>query len=322
MADKKIVKVTEPNEIFLPQFADIRDILNRHERAHWLFNDANMDDDVAQWKRGDISPEEKEYIKMILRLFTQSDTNVCGGYVDKLLPVYKQQEVRMMLLSFAARETTHMTGYELLNVTLGYDSEEFMTEFLNYTEMAEKHMFMIEKADMHTHSGRLEYLAKQILIEGVNLFASFAMLLNFKRSGKLPGMVSVNQWSITDESMHIEGLTSMFKKDLEAHPRIVNDEFKKRIYETARTVVKLEDSFIDLCYNIWQPADLSKEDLKNYIRYVCDYRMQQLGLKPQFNIVENPCKWIDDITGNLFGNFFEVTIVEYSKSSLSGEWEY
>jgi len=317
-----MAQITEPTEIFVPEYMALKDVYDRHERAHWLPDEADMKEDTEQWKNGAINQKQKEFIKMILRLFTQSDTNVCGGYVERLLPVFKNADARFMLLSFANRETVHVFGYKRLNDTLGYDTEAFMREFLDYKAMADKHMFMIEAADMKSVHGRAEYLAKQILIEGVNLFASFAMLLNFSRLGLLPGMVSVNKWSIIDESLHIEGLAELFKIYIHEHPKIVNDEFKKNIYETARTVVNLEDEFIDLCYSIGETNGLDKEDLKKYIRYVCDYRMIQLGLKPQFGIDKDPLPWIVEITGNTFGNFFEVGITEYSKNNLSGDWTY
>ena len=314
--------ITETTEIFVPRYKQLQEILNKHERAHWLSDEANMSDDVVQWKSGQITKEQKEFIKMILRLFTQADTNVCAGYVEKLLPVFRNADARMMLLSFANREVTHQLGYKRLNDTLGYDSEEFMSEFLAFEEMQDKHLFMIAPSSMHTQRGVAEYLGKQILIEGVNLFASFAMLLNFSRYGLLPGMVSVNSWSCLDENFHVEGLSEIFKVYVEEHPRIVNDEFKKILYETARTVVALEDEFIDLCYNIWEADNFTRQQAKEYVRFICDVRMKQMGFKGQFNINENPIPWIDDLMGDKLGNFFEVSITAYSKDNLRGEWEY
>jgi ribonucleoside-diphosphate reductase beta chain len=316
-------KITEATEVFVPRYTKLQEVLERHERGHWIPAEADMMQDVEQWKGGKISPSGKEYIKMILRLFTQADTNVCAGYVEKLLPVFKNADARMALLSFASREVTHMLGYKRLNETLGYDSNEFMQEFLSYKEMADKHAFMVEQANLRSNKGIAEYLAKQILMEGVNLFASFAMLLNYSRLGLLPGMVSVNQWSIIDESEHVEGLSEIFRIFVEENPSVVNEEFKRTIYNTARKVVELEDAFIDLCYSIDVPDKLSKEDLKNYIRFVCDYRMQQLGFKAQFGVEKNPLPFVEAITGDgVFGNFFESTIVAYSKDSLTGQWEY
>ena len=180
-------KIIEATEIFVPKYHKLQELLNKHERSHWLPDEADMSQDVNQWKDGTISPKRKQFIKMVLRLFTQADTDVCSGYVEKLLPVFKNADARMMLLSFASREVTHMLGYKRLNDTLGYDSLEFMSEFLSYKEMKNKHEFMTEQANLRSHKGIAEYLAKQILMEGVNLFASFAMLLNFSRLGQLPG---------------------------------------------------------------------------------------------------------------------------------------
>lgn len=310
------------SEIYLPKFEKLIEILDEHERAHWVIDEIDMRVYTEQWKNGKISEEEKSFIKMILRLFTQADTDVCSAYVQKLLPVYKNPDCRFMLLSFASREITHVRGYRQLNATLGYDSEEFMSEFLSYKEMKDKHEFMVEDQDRSTPSGRISYLAKQILMEGVNLFASFAMLLSFSQEGKLPGMVDVNKWSIADESYHVKGLTELFKLEIGENPKIVNNEFKASIYETARQVVALEDMFIDLCYSVGKTTAVTADQVKAYIRYVCDYRMKQLGFKPQFGIKENPIEWIDLITGNTFGNFFETTVVQYSKASLTGDWKY
>lgn len=316
-------KITEATEIFVPRYHKLQEVYAKHERAHWYPEEADMSVDVVQWKDGTISDSAKAYIKMILRLFTQADTDVCAGYVEKLLPIFKNADARIMLLSFASRETTHMLGYKRLNDTLGYDSEEFMTEFLRYKEMKDKHDFMIESVDLRSNKGKAEYLGKQILMEGVNLFGSFAMLLDHSRSNELPGMVSVNQWSIIEESYHVEGLSELFRIFVEENPSVVTEELKRNMYETARKVVQLEDDFIDLCYSVHQPKKLDKQDLKDYIRLVCDYRMQQMGFKPQFGITKNPLPFIEEITGDgILGNFFETTITAYSKDSLTGEWEY
>lgn len=314
--------INNQKEIYINEYPELLAIYNEHERAHWLPDEADMRVDVEQWKSGKINNDEKAFIKMILRLFTQSDTDVCGAYVNRLLPVFKHHDSRIMLLSFAARETTHMIAYKLLNDTLGYDDEAFMLEFLDYQEMKQKHEFMIEHVNLDTESQIAEYLVKQILMEGVNLFASFAMLLSFSQEGKLPGMVSVNQWSQIDESLHVKGLIEIFKTFINENPQVVNDKMKKVAYETARTVISMEDSFVDLCFNAGNTTCIDKELLKQYIRYVCDYRMQQMGFKDQFGIKENPIEWMDQVTGNTFGNFFEVTSTQYSKANLTGVWTY
>lgn len=314
--------ITSTKEVFVTEYHELQEILNAHERAHWVADEADMRTDVEQWKSGKISEEEKSFIKMILRLFTQADTDVCSAYVNRLLPIFKHPDARTMLLSFANREVTHMLGYKRLNDTLGYDDEAFMNEFLSYAEMRDKHEFIVSEVDLSTEEGIAEYLVKQVLFEGVNLFASFAMLLSFSQEGKLPGMVAVNQWSQADESHHVNGLVALFKIFVEENPKVVTDNLKKIAYETARTIVSLEDKFVDLCFSVGETTCIDKEQLKKYIRYVCDYRMQQLGFKSQFNVKSNPIEWMDQVTGATLGNFFETTTVQYSKANLSGEWKY
>jgi ribonucleoside-diphosphate reductase beta chain len=315
------MSILTPTEIFVPKYLKLQETLEGHERNHWIVAEADMRQDVEQWKNGTISESEKSFIKMILRLFTQADTDVCALYVERLLPKFKNADARMMLLSFANREVTHILGYKRLNDTLGYDSEEFMSEFLNYKSMKDKHEYMLEQHDLDSDAGLAEYLAKQILMEGVNLFASFAMLLSFAKDGKLPGMVSVNQWSMPDESWHVTGLVELLRIFLEEHPHVVTNAWKARVYESARQVVAMEDEFIDLVHSVGQ-GPTTADEMKQYIRYVCDYRMRQMGLKRQFGIKENPCEWIDLITSNTLGNFFETTVTQYSKDSLTGEWKY
>lgn len=312
--------LTQPNEIFVPKYQVFQDLLAKHERAHWISDEAEMSIDVQQWRDGTIGKEEKEYIKMILRLFTQADHNVCGGYVERLLPVFKQADVRMMLLSFASREaSSHVLGYKRLNDTLGYDSEEFMSEFLKYEAMAKKHSFMLENPIKRDWIAN--YVAKQMLIEGISLFGSFAMLLNFGREGKLPGMVSVNSWSVIDEHIHCEGLSEIFKVYCQENS-IDTDTIRESVYETVGHIVKLENEFIDLCFNIFTPDNLTREDLKDYILFIADYRLNQLGFEGVFNKSAHNLSWIDAAVGEQLTNFFERTVTSYSKNNLTGEWSY
>lgn len=316
------VSVLKSETIFVPRFKNFNDLMLKHERAHWNVDEADMRTDLEQWHGKKITEGNKAFIKMTLRLFTQSDANICSAYVEKLLPVFRQADVRMMLLSFAARETTHVMGYKKLNETLGYDTEAFAYDFQNYEALVAKHEFMIAGSDLSTPLGIAKYLAKQILMEGINLFGAFAQLLSFLKEGKLPGTVSINQWSITDESLHVMGLTMLLLQFLQEHPEVITDEFKKYVYETYTQIIAIEDASIELAYKVGENTAATCEEIKQYVRYIGDYRMTQMGFKPQFHIAENPLPFIEEVTGNLFGNFFEVTTIEYSKTSLSGKWEY
>jgi len=313
------MSLTKYSEVYTPSYHNLVEITVKHERVHWFEHEAKLGIDVTQWKNGKITEAEKDLISNILRLFTQSDVNVGRGYYEKLIPVIKNNEARNMMGSFAAREATHQRAYALLSDTLGF-GEDFYYQFLEYDEMKEKHEFMIQDIGKSQRDFAV-YLAKQTMMEGISLFASFAMLLNFDRLGKLPGMCDIVRWSMVDESIHIEGNCALFREFLEEHPSIVDDAFKKDIYRTARALVKLEDSFIDRAFKVGGADNLDKEDVKKYVRYVADYRLNQLGFKKNWHVKNNPLDWIDSMMGKTFGNFFEREVVEYSKANLDGTFD-
>ena len=197
----------------------------------------------------------------VLRLFTQSDVAVGQNYYEYYIPKFKNNEVRNMLGSFAAREGIHQRAYALLNDTLGLPETEFHA-FLEYKEMSEKLDFMTDNDNSTNHNLALA-LAKSVFSEGISLFSSFVMLLNFQRHGKMKGMSKVVEWSIRDETMHVDGMTQLFKQFCLENPELINDDFKKEIYRMARKVVELEDNFVDLAYDKEDVIeDLSKDDVK------------------------------------------------------------
>lgn len=294
------------------------ELTRKHEEIHWTEDEADLSEDVQDWKTK-LTPSEKSFITDILRLFTQGDVQVGQNYYDFLIPKFKNNEVRVMLGSFANREGTHQRAYALLNDTLGLPDEEYH-KFLEYKEMSDKIDFM-SSGDSSTHQGLALNLAKSVLNEGVSLFASFVMLLNFQRFGKMKGMGTIVEWSIRDETLHVEGNAKLFREFCSEHPSIVKDEFKAKIYQMARDVVSLEDSFIELAFKEFDIQGITKEEVKQYIRYVTDRRLIQLGLKSNFGVKDNPLQWLDWIlNGVSHDNFFEKRVTEYSVNGMTGDW--
>lgn len=313
------MSLTEYSKTHLPIYPEFAELWSKHEAIHWIPEEVNLSNDVEQWKTK-VSPAEKSLIKNILRLFTTSDFVVAAGYLDRIIPHIKNSEARIMLTSFANREAVHIFAYALLSDTLGFE-EDFYFEFLDYAEMSEKVEFMIAPSG-DSPEEFAKYLARQTLIEGVNLFASFACLLNFDRFGLFPGMTDVVSWSIADEAQHVEGNSMLFKKYVEEHPYIVNDDFKKSVYETAERLVEIEDAFINKSYEFGEVRGLQSSELKEYVRYITNQRLLRLGFKKIFDIEENPIPWIDALQVDSHGSFFERNVVEYSADNLKGSWTY
>jgi len=288
-----------------------------HDKLAWGEWECDLNEDLTQWKSGKISQPEKNFITQILRLFTQSDVIVGGSYVDVFLPRIKNNEARMMMLSFAQRETIHMRSYALLNDTLGFPEAEY-TAFLEYEAMAKKIEFM-QTFDADTKQGLAKAIAQTVCNEGMSLFSAFVMLLNFQRFGKLKGMCEIVEWSIRDETMHVAGMTELFREYINENPEVVTDDFKQSIYEMYRNAVQLEDSVIDLAFEMGGVEGISSGEVKEYIRYIADRRLTNLGLKPNWNNEENPLPWLDWVLdGDSFKNFFEGRVTDYSAAGMSG----
>jgi|TARA_B100001094_G_scaffold330710_1_gene396634 ribonucleotide reductase beta subunit family protein with ferritin-like domain len=294
------------------------ELTKKHEEVHWVEDEAELSEDVQDW-RTKLSVQEKDFIENILRLFTQSDVQVGSNYHEFLIPKMKNNEVRNMLASFANREGVHQRAYALLNDTLGLPEEDFH-KFIEYKEMADKLDFMAD-SNITSLSGLALALAQSVFNEGMSLFASFVMLLNFQRFGKMKGMGTIVEWSIRDETLHVQGNAKLFRTLCDEHPRIVNDELKSKIYQMARNAVKLEDRFIALAYKDNKVEGLEEEEVKEYIRHIADRRLLQLGLKAKFKAKENPLPWLDWVlNGVSHDNFFEKRVTEYSVAGMEGEW--
>lgn len=317
---KKKYKLTEERSYFRPfAYPWCYDAFMLSEQMHWLPGEVPMLEDVSDWKNK-LTKQEKEFLTHIFRFFTQGDIDVAGAYIDNYLPTFKHPEIRMMLSSFAGREAIHIAAYSHLIETLGMPDSTY-NEFLQYAEMKEKHDYI----QSFVGNAQGKDIAEQIAVfsaftEGMQLFSSFVMLLNFSRFGKMKGMGQIISWSIADESHHCDSMIKLFREYIKENKEIWTDSLKSKIYVAAETMVKQEDSFIDLAYGVNEHEGLSKEDVKLYIRYIADRRLISLGLKGIFKVKRNPLPWVDGMLGVTHGNFFEAKITDYSKASLTGSW--
>jgi ribonucleoside-diphosphate reductase beta chain len=322
MIKKTETRLTDERTYFKPfNYAWAYDAWLKHEQSHWLHTEVPMLEDVKDWKKK-LTKEEKQFLTHIFRFFTQGDIDVAGGYVNNYLPYFPQPEIRMMLLGFAAREALHIAAYSHLIETLGLPDTTY-NEFMAYAEMKEKHDYVMDISAKNTTK---ENTATHIAVfsaftEGMQLFSSFIMLLNFPRHGKMKGMGQIVTWSIVDETQHTENMVKLFRTYIEENREIWNDELKGKLYTIAERMVELEDKFIDLAFQMGPMQDLTPEDVKKYIRYIADRRLISLGLKGQFKVKRNPLTWVEEmINAPTHTNFFENRATDYAKGALSGDW--
>lgn len=290
------------------------------QRIHWLPEEVPLADDVKDWKTT-LKPEEKHLLTQIFRFFTQSDIEVNNCYMQHYARVFKPTEVLMMLAAFSNMETIHISAYSHLIDTLGMAETEYQA-FLTYKEMKDKYDYM-HQFSSDTKEGIARTLAAfGAFTEGLQLFASFAMLLNFQRFGKMRGMGQIIAWSARDETLHTESVIRLFRTFLAENPDVEPEALKRDLYKICDTIVGLEDNFIQLAFGVGGIEGLTAEEVKLYIRYIADRRLVQLGLEPMYRITKNPLPWMDEILNGVeHTNFFENRVTEYSKAATTGSWE-
>ena len=290
------------------------------QRIHWLPEEVPLADDVKDW-HNKLSEAERHLLTQIFRFFTQADVEVNNCYMKHYSRIFKPTEVQMMLAAFSAMETVHIAAYSHLLDTLGMPEAEY-SAFLRYKEMKDKYDYMQEFNVSSKHDIAKTLAVFGAFTEGLQLFASFAMLLNFPRFNKMKGMGQIVSWSVRDESLHTNSIIKLFRTFISENTEIWTPDLQRELYVACSTIVDHEDAFIDLAFEMGGVEGMTAEDIKRYIRYIADRRLGQLNLQPIYRIDKNPLPWLDTMLNAVeHANFFENRATEYSKAATRGSWE-
>jgi ribonucleoside-diphosphate reductase beta chain len=290
------------------------------QRLHWLPEEVPLAEDVRDWKHK-LTESERNLMTQIFRFFTQSDVEVNNCYMKHYSQVFGPVEVQMMLSAFSNIETIHIAAYSHLLDTIGMPEVEY-SAFLKYKEMKDKFDYM-QNASMSSRRDIAKTMAMfGAFTEGLQLFASFAILMNFQRFNKMKGMGQIVAWSVRDETLHTLSMIKLFNAFIQENKDIWDDDLKREITESCEKIVSYEDAFIDLAFEMGGIEGLTAEEVKQYIRYIGDRRLQQLNLNTVFGADKNPLPWMDEMmNGAEHTNFFENRATEYSRAATQGTWE-
>ena len=287
-------------------------------RMHWLPEEAPMHEDVFDFHHS-LTNDERDVVTDILRFFTQADIDVEQCYVKNYLRFFKPNEVQMMLISFASMETVHIQAYSYLLETLGLDEKEY-SAFLDIPCMKKKH-----EEGTRVFSDSPRDLLKGLAIyggfvEGLQLFGSFSVLMNFQRFGLLKGLGQIVTWSIRDESLHATSMVRLYhelKKELGID---VDDSIKHE----SKLFLQRELEFLDYVFRDGREIrGVNLSQIKGYMFAIYNMRCKELGISTPFE--GEGARELDYMTDALASvekaNFFAVRSTEYSKSNLTGSWQ-
>jgi ribonucleoside-diphosphate reductase beta chain len=294
------------------------------QQSHWLHTEVSMASDINDWKMN-LSETEKNVIGHILKGFTQSEVFIQEYWGQMVGKWFKKPEIQMMAATFSAFESIHAVAYAYLNQSLGL--EDFDSFLHEPTAKAKIDRLITTKGKSK------EEIARSLAIfsafnEGVSLFSSFAVLLNFSRFNKLKGVGQMIAFSIKDESLHSDAGCWLFRTLVEESPDILTDELKENIYNAARLTVELEDNFITKAFEQGPVEGIDAHDLKNFIRFRTNTKLGDLGLKKIWKNLDKQAlermSWFDIMSaGVAHADFFAVRVSDYAKGTMdfSNIWE-
>ena len=296
----------------------------KQQQAHWLHTEVPMAQDVSDWK-SNMKTHEKNVVGQILKGFAQTETVVNDYWSTLVTKWFRKPEIIMMGTTLGSSETIHAEAYSLLNEQLGLDD---FSEFLEDEATMAKIESLMNVRDHHDGTPNWHERAKSLAIfsaftEGVNLFSSFAVLLSFKMRNKLKGVGQIVEWSVRDESLHSNAGCWLFRTLMEEHPKFKTKKLIKEIEDAGRLAMKLEFDFIDKAFELGDLENLSKNELKNFIKQRINTKMSDLGLDsivPSSEIDKGALKtmkWFDAvIAGKQHTDFFASRVTNYSKGHV------
>ncbi|MGD9649556.1 MAG: ribonucleotide-diphosphate reductase subunit beta [Dongiaceae bacterium] len=314
-------RLLTPNHVYKPfHYPWAYEAWLTQQRIHWLPEEVPLADDVKDWRKK-LSDGERNLLTQIFRFFTQADVEVNNCYMKHYSQVFQPTEILMMLSAFSNIETVHIAAYSHLLDTIGMPEIEY-SAFLKYKEMKDKYDYMQTFNVDNKHEIAKTLAVFGAFTEGLQLFASFAVLLNFPRFNKMKGMGQIVSWSARDESLHCINVIRLFRTFIQENPEIWTEQLKRDLYQACSTIISHEDAFIDLAFEMQGVEGLTAQEVKDYIRYIADRRLNQLGLQAMYGIIKNPLPWMDEMLNAVeHTNFFENRATEYSKASTVGTWE-
>jgi ribonucleoside-diphosphate reductase beta chain len=313
------MSLLNPRVFYKPfEYPRAYEYFEKQQNAHWLPSEVAMSKDINDWTHK-LTESERLVIGQILKSFTQTEISVNEYWGRKITKWFQKPEICMMASAFSSMESVHTVGYSYLNDSLGLD---------DYSAFLQDPTAVAKLDALKNVKGKSKQdIARSLAIfsgftEGVNLFSSFAILMNFSRFNLLEGVETIVSWSVRDESLHSEAGCWLFRTFIEENPEIWTDELKKDIYDAARLSVKLEDDFIDNAFSLGKVRGLDPVDLKNFIRMRANAKLNDLNLATNWkNIDQDSLKrmaWFDELSGGTkFADFFAGKVTDYSRCNFT-----
>ena len=291
---------------------------------HWMPQEINMTADVATWKDPDgLSDDERRIIMRSLGYFSTADSLVANNLVLAIYRLITNPECRQYLLRQAFEEAIHTHAYQYCIESLGMDEGEVFNMYREVPSVAAKATWSLGKthslSDPNFRTGTLEtdqellrnLIGFYCVTEGIFFYCGFTQILSMGRRNKMTGVAEQFQYILRDESMHLNfGIDVINQIKLE-NPLLWTPEFQQEVIQMI-----LEGTELEIAYaRDTMPRGvlgMNAAMMEEYLQFICNRRLNQVGLPEQFPGAQNPFPWMSEIMDlRKEKNFFETRVIEY-----------
>lgn len=291
---------------------------------HWMPQEISMSRDIALWKDPNgLSQDERRIIKRNLGFFTTADSLVANNLVLAIYRHITNPECRQYLLRQSFEEAIHTHAYQYVVESLGLDEGEIFNMYREIPSIHAKDVFELqftqELSDPNFSTGTeasdrrflRNLIGFYIIMEGLFFYVGFVQMLSFGRQNKMVGASEQFQYIMRDESMHLNFGIDLINQIKVENPHLWTADFQKEIIDLVMQGVDLEYQYaVDTMPN--GVLGLNQSMFSEYLRFIANRRLKQIGLPEQFPGAKNPFPWMSEMIDlKKEKNFFETRVIDY-----------
>lgn len=306
-------KLLTPNPkkyvVFVDEDVDSRivELCDKQEANIWLSSDINFTHDAQQWQN--LTTTEKHYIKQILAFFATSDGIVGENLALNFLQEVQIPEVRYFYYFQSMIESVHAKTYsQMINTFIESKQErEELFESISSNPLIKKKAEWAFRYMDRNNASFSERLISFLAVEGIFFAGSFAAIFWLRDRGILSNSLGVaNEYISRDETLHAEFASTLYKV-------YCNDLSTDKIEEILVSALEIEKKFIESAM-VDRMFGMNVELMNQYLEYVTDMWLVDLGCKKKFNTVQ-PFEFMKTIGMKRKDNFFEKTVTNYARQT-------
>jgi len=291
---------------------------------HWMPQEINMTSDIALWKKSDgLTEDERIIVKRNLGFFSTADSLVANNLVLAIYRLVTNPECRQYILRQAFEEAIHTHAYQYCIESLGMDEGEIFNMYHEIPSVAKKASWGLkytkEISDPTFNTGTTEtdqQLLKNLIafyccLEGIFFYCGFTQILSMGRRNKMTGTSEQFQYILRDESMHLNFGIDMINQIKMENPQLWDEQMKQDATQMILEATELE---IEYARDTMPRGVLGMNApmMEEYLKFIANRRLAQIGLTEQFPGVQNPFPWMSEIMDlRKEKNFFETRVIEY-----------